>query len=226
MGFWMGGFQNRPVWWDEGLGIRYVSGTKEQDPCVGNFAMSGATTVDIEKYIEPRLQTAGKRIDSQTLFILLIGTNDIAHSPLAPAGKLLDDNRALCQPGHECKRNLDFSMGAIEARYDAIVQWAKNRQQSVVVGTLPPVSTALGTGWRNPLIVELNQWILHEAQTNGLEVADFYKVLVDPSTGTGKTELFRDAVHPNRAGFDLMAPVVLAAIARAKASPAPSKNGE
>lgn len=80
------------------------------------------------------------------------------------------------------------------------------------------MTAAANHRWRNPLIVQLNQWIWQEARTNGLEVADFCRVLVDPATGIGESEYFKDAVHPNKAGYDVMAPVVLAAISRAKAS--------
>jgi lysophospholipase L1-like esterase len=233
--FWTGGMVYRPLWWQENIGVQFVNGTKEQDPCVGNFGASGRTTYDIQNVFEPRLLAYGSKVPSNMVLVLLIGTNDIAHSPLAPMGQILDDNAVPCVSGQACKRTLDFSLSSVESRYDAIVQWAKLYQWPMVVGTVPPVvdnyqepiPLSIGRvlqfpshdiGWRNALIALLNLWIWGEAQKNGLEVADYYGILVDPETGRAKPEYYKDFVHPNDAGYDLMAPVVLAAIARASAA--------
>lgn len=63
-------------------------------------------------------------------------------------------------------------------------------------------------------IKELNAWIKEYAAKNGFVYVDYYSPMAN-SEGGLKTELSPDGVHPNKAGYDLMAPLAEAGIAEA-----------
>jgi lysophospholipase L1-like esterase len=69
-----------------------------------------------------------------------------------------------------------------------------------------------------PKIRELNAWIKDYAAKNGFVYADYYSNMAN-SEGGLKAELSPDGVHPNKAGYDLMAPLAEAAIAEALRKP-------
>jgi acyl-CoA thioesterase-1 len=71
-----------------------------------------------------------------------------------------------------------------------------------------------------PKIKELNAWIKDYAAKNGFLYVDYYTNMAD-SEGGLKAELSPDGVHPNKAGYDLMAPLAEAAIAEALRKPLP-----
>ncbi len=68
----------------------------------------------------------------------------------------------------------------------------------------------------------LNSWIESFCRQRGYVYVDYFSVLVD-SAGYLRAELADDGLHPNAAGYRLMAPVVLAAIEKALA-PAPKRR--
>jgi len=63
-------------------------------------------------------------------------------------------------------------------------------------------------------VVELNKRIQAYASTKGAVYCDFFTAMADERNGL-PGELSKDGVHPNRAGYDIMAPLVEKAIARA-----------
>jgi lysophospholipase L1-like esterase len=69
-----------------------------------------------------------------------------------------------------------------------------------------------------PKIRELNSRIKEFATKNGLIFVDYYASLAN-SEGGLKAELSPDGVHPNRAGYEVMAPLVEAGIAEALKKP-------
>jgi len=80
---------------------------------------------------------------------------------------------------------------------------------------------AFDFGWhpgREPAqkIVALNQWIKDYAAAKGYGYVDFYSAMVDERGGL-PVKLSKDGVHPNKAGYDIMNPLVEAGIARALA---------
>lgn len=66
----------------------------------------------------------------------------------------------------------------------------------------------------------LNAWIKEYAAKNGYVYVDYYSSMAD-SAGGLKTELSPDGVHPNKAGYEIMAPLAEAGIADALKKPFP-----
>jgi acyl-CoA thioesterase I len=71
-----------------------------------------------------------------------------------------------------------------------------------------------------PKIRELNVWIKEYAAKNGFVFVDYYSGMANGEGGL-KAELSPDGVHPNKAGYDLMAPLAEAGIAEALRKPLP-----
>lgn len=65
-----------------------------------------------------------------------------------------------------------------------------------------------------PKIKALNEWIHNYAEKNGLVYVDYYTSMVN-SEGGLQSELSPDGVHPNKEGYDIMAPLAEAGIAEA-----------
>jgi len=65
-----------------------------------------------------------------------------------------------------------------------------------------------------PRILELNTWLKDYCAKNGVVYLDYFSVLVD-DRGLLKKELADDGLHPNDAGYKIMAPLAEAAIAKA-----------
>jgi lysophospholipase L1-like esterase len=66
-------------------------------------------------------------------------------------------------------------------------------------------------------ILALNQWLKDYCIASHLVYLDYFTALVDDK-GLLKRELAEDGLHPNAAGFKIMAPLAEAAIAKALAS--------
>ncbi len=71
-----------------------------------------------------------------------------------------------------------------------------------------------------PKIRALNAWMKDYAAKNGAVYVDYYSSMAN-SEGGLKAELSPDGVHPNKAGYDLMAPLAEAGIAEALRKPLP-----
>jgi acyl-CoA thioesterase-1 len=69
-----------------------------------------------------------------------------------------------------------------------------------------------------PKIKALNAWIKDYAAKNSFVYVDYYSGMAN-SEGGLKAELSPDGVHPNKAGYDLMAPLAEAGIAEALRKP-------
>jgi lysophospholipase L1-like esterase len=67
-----------------------------------------------------------------------------------------------------------------------------------------------------PKIVELNAWIKAYAAKHGHVYVDFYSAMADERGGL-PAALSKDGVHPGKAGYDIMNPLVEAGIAEALA---------
>jgi lysophospholipase L1-like esterase len=57
----------------------------------------------------------------------------------------------------------------------------------------------------------LNDWMRQYAQANGHDYLDYMPAMID-SAGLMKAELTNDDLHPNAAGYAVMAPLAQAAI--------------
>ena len=127
-----------------------------------------------------------------TVVVILAGTNDIAGNTGPSSLEMIQDNLA--------------SMAEI-ARANGI--------RVVLASVLP----AHDYPWKRgldpaPKIVALNSWIRGYAEETGAVYLDYHSAMADARGGL-RADLTEDGVHPNAAGYAVMAPLAEAAIARA-----------
>jgi len=98
----------------------------------------------------------------------------------------------------------------------AMVQLAKAQGVTVILATPLPADRFNWAPQLKPArdVVALAVWVKRFATENDLVLADYYSVLTT-SEGGLKPELGPDGVHPNKAGYALMKPILDAAIAEA-----------
>ncbi|THD61274.1 GDSL-type esterase/lipase family protein [Phenylobacterium sp.] len=106
---------------------------------------------------------------------------------------------------------------AFENNIAAMVDLARVNGIAVVLASIPPTDRF---SWRpalkpGPEVVALNKWLAAYAQRRGLVFVDYTPVLATP-TGAMRPELTGDGVHPKKAGYDLIEPLALRAIAQAE----------
>jgi acyl-CoA thioesterase-1 len=130
--------------------------------------------------------------------VLLAGTNDIAENTGRETLEEIGDNIA--------------SMSEI-ARANGI--------RVVLCSVLPASDFSWHKGLEPaPKIKTLNAWMKEYAAKNGFVYVDYYSPMAN-SDGGLKAELSPDGVHPNKAGYDVMAPLAEAGIADAIRKPVP-----
>jgi lysophospholipase L1-like esterase len=130
--------------------------------------------------------------------VLLAGTNDIAEN----TGKT--------------------SLEAIENNIASMSDLARaNGIRVVLCSVLPASEFSWHPGLEPaPKIEALNAWIKEYAAKNGFVYVDYYSSMVNNEGGL-KAELSPDGVHPNKAGYEIMAPLAEAGIAEALKNPVP-----
>jgi lysophospholipase L1-like esterase len=108
----------------------------------------------------------------------------------------------------------------IEANYASMAELARAHGIRVVFASVLPVHNytqdAKESFARRPRerILALNTWLKDYCGMNGLVYLDYFSALVDDK-GMLKKELADDGLHPNAAGYKIMAPLAEKAIARA-----------
>ncbi len=127
-----------------------------------------------------------------TVVVILAGTNDIAGNTGVSTQGMIEDNLV------------------------SMVELARANGISVVLSSVLPASDYR---WRpgmapGPKIVALNRWMREYADEQGLVYLDYHSAMTNEQLGLGP-ELSPDGVHPNMAGYRLMAPLAEAAIAEA-----------
>lgn len=131
-----------------------------------------------------------------TVVVILAGTNDIAGNTGPSTLEMIEDNLA------------------------SMTELAQANGIKVVLSSVLPV-------WRYPwkpelepaqTIVALNAWIKEYARTHGAIYVDYHSPMADERHGM-KATLAVDGVHPNEAGYRVMAPLVERAIAEALGAP-------
>ena len=126
--------------------------------------------------------------------VILAGTNDIAGNTGPSSQEMIEDNII------------------------SMVYLAKANAISVVLCSVLPVSDY---PWKprlnpGPKIVELNAWMKQFAQDEGLVYVDYHSEMLNDRLGLAR-ELTYDGVHPNHAGYQVMARLVEPAISTALA---------
>jgi len=136
-------------------------------------------------------------IDLQpAVVVVLAGTNDIA--------------------GNTGEETLD----EIEGDYATMAELAKAHGIRLVFSSLTPINdynprALLFFLQRSPeKILTLNAWLKKYCAENGLAYLDYFSAMVD-GRGMLKADLTQDGLHPNAAGFAVMAPLAEAAIQQA-----------
>jgi Tol biopolymer transport system component len=124
--------------------------------------------------------------------VILAGTNDIAGNTGPSTQAMIEDNLI------------------------SMVELAKANGISVVLSSVLP---AYDYRWRPglepaPKIVALNAWMTDYASTHDVVYLDYHSAMADGRQGL-RAELSEDGVHPNEAGYRMMAPLAEQAITEA-----------
>jgi len=103
----------------------------------------------------------------------------------------------------------------IEANLTSMAELARSHGVRVVLASLLPVSD-YGTRPQTPRrppdkIRELNTWMKQYAQQNKLTYLDYFSHMTDDK-GMLRAELSEDGLHPNAAGYQIMAPLAESAV--------------
>jgi len=133
--------------------------------------------------------------------VILAGTNDIAGNsgPMRPED--------------------------IEANYASLAELARAHDIRVIFSSVLPVhnytpqSQDLFAQRAPEKILELNRWLKAYCAANGFVYLDYFSAMAD-DRGLLKRDLANDGLHPNMAGYKVMAPLAQAAIDIALARPA------
>ena len=110
----------------------------------------------------------------------------------------------------------------IEADYASMAELARANHIAVVFSSVLPVHNYTPKSQdffaqRSPeKILSLNRWLKDYCAGNGLIYLDYFTAMVDEK-GLLKRDLAEDGLHPNAAGFKIMAPLAEAAIGKALA---------
>ena len=111
----------------------------------------------------------------------------------------------------------------IEADYASLAELARANQVTVIFSSVLPVHNYTPKSQdffaqRSPAkILALNRWLKDYCDANGLIYLDYFTAMVDDK-GLLQRDLADDGLHPNAAGFKIMAPLAQAAIGKALAN--------
>jgi lysophospholipase L1-like esterase len=128
--------------------------------------------------------------------VILAGTNDIAGNTGPSTLEMIEDN------------------------ITSMAELARVNNISVVLSSVMPVCDYIRpqTARRPPeQIIALNKWLKDYAAANNLVYLDYYTPMLDEK-GMLKKEITDDGLHPNDAGYELIAPLAEKAIATALAA--------
>jgi lysophospholipase L1-like esterase len=106
------------------------------------------------------------------------------------------------------------SQESIEDNLISMVDIARANRIKVVVASVMPVCDYIRpqTATRPPeKILALNRWLKDYTAKNDLVYLDYFSAMVDDK-GMFRRELTYDGLHPNAAGYEVMAPLALKAI--------------
>jgi lysophospholipase L1-like esterase len=113
-----------------------------------------------------------------------------------------------------------MSLPEIEANYSSLAELARAHHIRVVFSSILPVHNYTPRSQdlfaqRSPeKILELNRWLKDYCAASGCIYLDYFSPMVD-AKGLLKQDLAEDGLHPNPAGYKIMAPLADAAIQKA-----------
>jgi acyl-CoA thioesterase I len=131
--------------------------------------------------------------------VILAGTNDIAGNTGA------------------------MSLEDIEANYSTMAELAGVHNIRMIFSSILPVhnytprSQELFAQRSPDKILQLNRWLRQYCVANGLVYLDYFRALLDDK-GLLQRELAEDGLHPNAAGYKIMAPLAQQAIEKSLAT--------
>ena len=108
----------------------------------------------------------------------------------------------------------------IEANYASLAEIARANHIAVIYSSVLPVHNYTPKSqnmyaFRSPAkILELNRWLKDYCEQTGCLYLDYFSAMVDDK-GLMKKDLAEDGLHPNVAGYKIMAPLAEAAIEKA-----------
>ena len=130
--------------------------------------------------------------------VLLAGTNDLAGNTGPETIQQIEDN------------------------YATMAELARVHGIAFVFSSVMPVNNyvhpEMTTGRPPAQILVLNDWMKQYAAANSLVYLDYFAAMVD-AAGMLKKDISADGLHPNGAGYAVMAPLAQAAVDRALALP-------
>ncbi len=108
------------------------------------------------------------------------------------------------------------TLEAMEDNFESMVEIARaNGIRVVLCSTLPASDFPWHRGLTPaPTVKALNAWLKDYAAKNNLVYVDYYSPMANADGGL-KSDLGSDGVHPNKAGYEIMAPLAEAGIAQA-----------
>ena len=113
-----------------------------------------------------------------------------------------------------------ISLADIEANYATLAEQAHLHGIRLIFSSVTPVhdytpESQYPFATRDPAkILALNSWLKNYCAANGLIYLDYFSAMVD-QRGLLKKDLAQDGLHPNLAGYQVMAPLAQAAIDQA-----------
>ena len=114
------------------------------------------------------------------------------------------------------------TLGMIEDNLASMAELARAHRIKVVLASVTPVNDYVNAGMtkgRPPgEILQLNAWLTCYAQREHFVYLDYHDALLDPQHAL-KRELSADGLHPNAAGYAVMAPLAQQAIEQALRQP-------
>lgn len=156
-----------------------------------NRGISGQTTAQMLVRFRPDVIALQPRV-----VVILAGTNDIAGNA-GPA-----------------------TLGMIEDNLTSMAELARANHIKVVLASVTPINgyvhAEMTTGRPPTKILALNAWIKAYAQREHLVYLDYYPALLDDRQALRK-DFSDDGLHPNAAGYAVMAPLAQRAIEQALA---------
>src|SRR6266542_110390 len=138
----------------------------------------------------------GQTTSQPKVVVILAGTNDIAGN----TGPISNED--------------------IEANYSSLTELARAHNIRVIFSSILPVHNYTPKGeeffaQRSPeRILAVNYWLKDYCVANNLIYLDYFSAMVDDK-GLLKRDLADDGLHPNKAGYAIMAPLAEKAIAKA-----------